>query len=66
VLRRRSGTAFDPGVVRCFVAHEEKLFSTLEVGSAWDRALEAEPGERPVLSGARLDEALRAMAISPI
>jgi HD-GYP domain-containing protein (c-di-GMP phosphodiesterase class II)/DNA-binding CsgD family transcriptional regulator len=61
VLRRRSGTAFDPGVVGCFVTHEEKLFSALEVGSAWDRALEAEPGERPVLSGARLDEALRAM-----
>jgi len=61
VLRRRSGTAFDPTVVRGFVANRTELFSALEVESAWDRVLEAEPGERPVLSGGRLDEALRAM-----
>jgi HD-GYP domain-containing protein (c-di-GMP phosphodiesterase class II) len=61
VLRRRSGTAFDPTVVAGFDAKSAELFSALEVDSAWDAVLQAEPGERPVLSGSRLDEALRAM-----
>ncbi len=61
VLRHRSGKAFDPAVVAGFVSRAEELFAALEVDSPWDRMLEAEPGERPVLSGSRLDEALRAM-----
>jgi HD-GYP domain-containing protein (c-di-GMP phosphodiesterase class II)/DNA-binding CsgD family transcriptional regulator len=61
VLRRRSGTAFDPAVVAGFAANGAELFSALDVGSPWDCVLEVEPGERPVLSGRRLDEALRAM-----
>ena len=61
VLRRRSGTAFDPAVVAAFTARQAELFSTLEVDSPWDRVLEAEPGARPLLSGRRLDEALRAV-----
>jgi HD-GYP domain-containing protein (c-di-GMP phosphodiesterase class II) len=60
-LRRRSGTAFDPAVVSAFTANGAELFAALEVDSAWDRVLEVEPGERRVLSGKRLDEALRAM-----
>jgi HD-GYP domain-containing protein (c-di-GMP phosphodiesterase class II) len=61
VLRRRSGKAFDPAVVAGFVASSAELFAALDADSAWDRVLEAEPGERPVLSGRRLDEALQAM-----
>jgi HD-GYP domain-containing protein (c-di-GMP phosphodiesterase class II) len=61
VLRRRSGKAFDPEVVAGFLARAAQLFAALAVDSPWDRVLEIEPGERPVLSGARLDEALRAM-----
>jgi HD-GYP domain-containing protein (c-di-GMP phosphodiesterase class II) len=61
VLRRRSGKAFDPEVVAGFLARAAELFAALEVDSPWDRVLEVEPGERPVLSGERLDEALRAM-----
>jgi HD-GYP domain-containing protein (c-di-GMP phosphodiesterase class II) len=61
VLQRRSGKAFDPAVVAGFLSRGTELLSLLEVDSPWDRALEAEPGERPVLSGRRLDEALRAM-----
>jgi HD-GYP domain-containing protein (c-di-GMP phosphodiesterase class II) len=60
-VRRRSGTAFDPAVVSAFTANGAELFAALEVDSAWDRVLEVEPGERRVLSGKRLDEALRAM-----
>jgi HD-GYP domain-containing protein (c-di-GMP phosphodiesterase class II) len=61
VLRRRSGKAFDPAVVEGFLSAGGELLSALEVGSPWDSVLDAEPGERPTLSGARLDEALRAM-----
>jgi HD-GYP domain-containing protein (c-di-GMP phosphodiesterase class II) len=60
-LRRRSGTAFDPAVVSAFTARGAELFAALEVDSPWDEVLDAEPGERPVLSGGRLDDALRAM-----
>lgn len=61
VVRRRSGKAFDPAVVAEFVAGGAELFSALDVDSPWDHVLEAEPGERPVLSERRLDEGLRAM-----
>ncbi|HYU58405.1 MAG TPA: HD domain-containing phosphohydrolase, partial [Actinomycetota bacterium] len=61
VLRRRSGKAFDPAVVEGFVSNGTKLFAALETASPWDGVLEVEPGERPMLSGRRLDEALRAM-----
>jgi len=61
VLERWDGRGFDPAVVAGFLSKGTELLSVLEVDSPWDRALEAEPGERPVLSGRRLDEALRAM-----
>jgi len=61
VLRRRSGKAFDPEVVAAFEANAAELFSALDVDSPWDGVLEAEPGERPILAGQALDEALQAM-----
>jgi HD-GYP domain-containing protein (c-di-GMP phosphodiesterase class II) len=61
VLRRRSGKAFDPAVIEGFTAGGTELFDALEVDSPWDCVLEVEPGERPMVSGEGLDEALRAM-----
>jgi len=61
VVRRRSGKAFDPEIVAAFLANADELCEAIEVDSPWDSVLEAEPGERPVLSGQYLDEALQAM-----
>jgi HD-GYP domain-containing protein (c-di-GMP phosphodiesterase class II) len=59
VVRKRAGRAFDPAVAEAFASHADELLAGLDAESAWDEAIEIEPGPRPVLDGEQIDEALR-------
>lgn len=61
-VRQRAGSGFDPGLAAAFCAHAEHILKPLDAPSVWDLALEAEPGDRPTLSGEALDRACEAMA----
>jgi HD-GYP domain-containing protein (c-di-GMP phosphodiesterase class II) len=61
VLRSRAGKALDPSLVETFCARRGDLLARLDAGSAWDAALEAEPGAQPTVTGGRLDSALRGL-----
>jgi HD-GYP domain-containing protein (c-di-GMP phosphodiesterase class II) len=60
VVRRRAGGGHDPRVAEQFCAHAEELVPRGEE-SLWDLVLSCEPGERRMLSGPAIDEALSAM-----
>src|SRR5262249_13917783 len=62
IVRQRSGGAYDPRLVERFVAEADRLFLDVGTTSAWDLALDAEPGRQPRLSPRQLEAALRAMA----
>lgn len=61
VVRRRAGGFYDPDLAERFCRAAPRLFSLLDTPSAWEAALAAEPGERPQLQAAALDDALRAI-----
>ncbi len=61
MLRARSGAAYHPDVVDAFCADAADLLTGVRDDGGWQLALDAEPGERPVLSGPTLDDALRTM-----
>jgi HD-GYP domain-containing protein (c-di-GMP phosphodiesterase class II)/DNA-binding CsgD family transcriptional regulator len=61
-LHRRSGTVFDPALVELFARRFGSLLSSVEVPSAWEAVLAAEPMPSPRLAGAELDLALEVMA----
>lgn len=62
VVRRRSGTLYDPAVAERFCRRASSLLRVLEIDSAWDAVLAAEPGPRPVLTSAARETATRAIA----
>jgi HD-GYP domain-containing protein (c-di-GMP phosphodiesterase class II) len=62
VVRARSGAAFDPDAALCFCECADELFGALESASAWDVALDGEPGPRRALDAGGVDDALTAMA----
>jgi HD-GYP domain-containing protein (c-di-GMP phosphodiesterase class II) len=62
VARERSGTQFDPGVVECFCDRAREVLEPLGDATSWNAVIEAQPGLRPMLSNAELDEALEAIA----
>ena len=62
MARERAGGAHDPGIVERFCRDVDRFAPCLAEGSAWERALAAEPGGRPWLAEPDLDRAARAMA----
>jgi HD-GYP domain-containing protein (c-di-GMP phosphodiesterase class II)/DNA-binding CsgD family transcriptional regulator len=62
MLRERSGRAYDPAMVECFVQHSSSLLEGLDSDPDWQTILELEPGEQTVLSEDQLDISLRALA----
>ena len=61
VLRRRSGTAYDPELVQRFCRVAGSLLGSLDETSLWEVTVAAEPVPRPPLEGGQLDAALRAV-----
>jgi HD-GYP domain-containing protein (c-di-GMP phosphodiesterase class II) len=60
-VRARRRGAYHPEVVDPFCADAASLLAGLDGDDLWNLTLDAEPGDRPLLDGDRLDEALRAM-----
>lgn len=61
LLRERSGGQYDPAIVTLLQTRPE-LCAVLEAASPWEAVMEREPGPRPLIAEAALDEALRAVA----
>jgi len=55
VLRRRSGTYYDPDLVALVASGAEELRSRLEVASLWDAVLATEPAPHRKVSDAEFD-----------
>jgi HD-GYP domain-containing protein (c-di-GMP phosphodiesterase class II) len=62
VARQRSGGFYDPAIATVFCQNARDLLLCLEVESAWDAVLAAEPGTPTLLSEAQTDTALQAAA----
>jgi HD-GYP domain-containing protein (c-di-GMP phosphodiesterase class II) len=60
VIRSRSGTHFDPGVVAALTTDAESLFAGIDEHTI-EEILDVEPVERPVLTEDELDGALEAI-----
>jgi HD-GYP domain-containing protein (c-di-GMP phosphodiesterase class II) len=62
MVRSRAGGEHDPAVASAFLSESDELLDTIEAGSVWDAALEAEPEPRPWIPASRLDDVTRAFA----
>jgi HD-GYP domain-containing protein (c-di-GMP phosphodiesterase class II) len=62
VSRKRSGSQFDPELVRAFCSCAPELFDELDSARNWDAVIAFEPGLDRWLSEAELDAALIAIA----
>ena len=62
VAQERSGTQFDPALVRTFCEAAAELFGDLETTATWDAVVAAEPALGVPLSESELDAALDAIA----
>jgi HD-GYP domain-containing protein (c-di-GMP phosphodiesterase class II) len=62
VARERSGTQFDPDIAECLCDGAPELLAPLAQATSWNTVIEAQPGLRPMLSNAELDQALEAIA----
>jgi HD-GYP domain-containing protein (c-di-GMP phosphodiesterase class II) len=60
-VRRRSGKGYDPALADLFRQHAAELYAQWEVPSISEAVLAAEPGPHEVLSGERLEIAIRAL-----
>jgi HD-GYP domain-containing protein (c-di-GMP phosphodiesterase class II) len=60
-MRRRAGRGYDPKLVEVLCDNAPALFALWEVPSISEAVLAAEPGRPEMLSGERLEEAVRAM-----
>jgi hypothetical protein len=61
VIRKRADGAYPRALVASFEREAEALWAPLEAPSAWERALDAEPGPRAELGGGAVDEGLAAL-----
>ena len=62
MVRRRSGSHFDPEVARAFETCAPGLLAQLDAPSVWDAVLAAEPERRSPQGASRLDDVARAFA----
>ena len=62
VARKRSGKGYDPQIAERFCREASRLVAGIDSEGPSKAALDAEPGPRPRLSNAELDEAIRAIA----
>jgi response regulator RpfG family c-di-GMP phosphodiesterase/DNA-binding CsgD family transcriptional regulator len=62
VARERSGKAYDPAIVECFLEVGPELLAHAGASDAWARVVDSELVERPALSEEEIDDAARAMA----
>ncbi|TPW15912.1 MAG: LuxR family transcriptional regulator, partial [Acidimicrobiaceae bacterium] len=62
LAERRSGSQFDPTLVRVLCDHATEVFDGLSDVGTWQMVIAAEPALTVVLSGAGVDRALRAIA----
>jgi HD-GYP domain-containing protein (c-di-GMP phosphodiesterase class II) len=62
VARERSGTQFDPELVRLFCGAATELFDELDGAASWPALMAVEPRLDPELSGDEMDDALTAVA----
>jgi HD-GYP domain-containing protein (c-di-GMP phosphodiesterase class II)/DNA-binding CsgD family transcriptional regulator len=62
VLRRRSGSVYDPALVAAFLPVADELAARADKVDPWDAMLAAEPEPNATLTGADLDQALLAAA----
>lgn len=61
VARERSGTHFDPALVKLFCEEAATLFADLDAATSWEALIAAEPTLSPTVSDAQLDDALEAI-----
>ena len=62
VVRRRSGSEFDPELARLWLQNSRDLLRTLSVDSLWDQVLAAEPEPHRQVSPSHLDDVSGALA----
>jgi HD-GYP domain-containing protein (c-di-GMP phosphodiesterase class II) len=62
IAERRSGSQFDPTLVRILCDHATEIFDGLSDVGTWQMVIDAEPALTVVLSGAGVDRALQAIA----
>jgi HD-GYP domain-containing protein (c-di-GMP phosphodiesterase class II) len=62
VVRRRSGSEFDPDLARLWLENSHDLLGKMPVDSIWDQALFTEPEPRRRVGPSRLDEICSALA----
>ncbi len=62
MARRRSGGAYDPGLVDCLRARASELLAPPDEGKAWEQLAATEPEPQRWLHGDRLDAALEVLA----
>lgn len=62
IAERRSGSQFDPTLVRILCDNADEIFDGLSEVGTWQMVIDAEPALTMMLSGAGVDRALRAIA----
>lgn len=62
VVRRRSGTEFDPDLARLWLQNSHDLLRNVPLDSVWDQALYTEPEPRRRVGLAHLDDVCSALA----
>jgi len=62
LAQRRAGKQFDPDMAELLCAEADTMLSGLDAIVTWDAVIEAEPALAVMLSGERVDAALRAIA----
>src|SRR5438445_9709335 len=62
VVRRRSGTEFDPALARLWLENSDELLRNVPHESVWDQALFTEPEPRRRVNPAHLDDVCSALA----
>jgi HD-GYP domain-containing protein (c-di-GMP phosphodiesterase class II) len=62
VVRRRSGTALDPGIAEAVLRHGPSMLQELSSRDAWEACLEVEPEPRRGIGNSQIDDVARVFA----